>query len=271
MTDLNNNGSLEIGAAQREIWFESDGARLYAVALGSGHPLVLLHGGLGDHRAALLRLGSLAASYRILAPDLRGSGRSVHAGALSWDQLADDVCALLEHLEIEQAVIGGMSAGSAVALRFALRHPQRALGLILMAPVYAGQDRGLTEEQLAAFRAMEEAGQRALEQGVEALRPLYEQLPPPIRERAIEMMLGFDAASVAATTRFLASGVQPMGAAQDLAAIDAAALLVPGTDAEHPAEVCDLYARHLRHHVVADPESSDLVERIDGFCRDLAW
>ena len=256
-------------AASRELWFESGGARLYAVDLGHGHPVVFLHGGLADHRSALFRVGALAASQRVLAPDLRGSGRSIYRGAMSWDELADDVCALLDHVKIDRTIVGGVSAGSAVALRFALRHPERTLGLILMAPVYAGQDRGLTDAQTAAFRLMDEAGQRALEQGVESLRPLYARLPQPIRQRAIEMMLGFDAASVAATMRFLASGLQPIDAAQELAAIDVPVLLVPGTDAEHPPEVSRLYLQHIRRHVVVDPTSADLAERIEAFCRAI--
>jgi pimeloyl-ACP methyl ester carboxylesterase len=265
MTNV-DDANRERESTSREIWFESGGARLYAVDLGHGHAIVFLHGGLADHRSALFRVGSLAASHRVLAPDLRGSGRSIYSGALSWDQLADDVCALLEHVQVERAIVGGVSAGSAVAVRFALRHPQRTLGLVLMSPVYAGQDRGLTEAQVTAFRAMEEAGQRALEQGVESLRPLYERLPPQIRQRAIEMMLGFDAASVAASMRFLASGAQPMGAAQELASIDAPVLLVPGADPEHPPEVAALYVQHIRRHVVVDPASADLAERIEAFC-----
>jgi len=251
---------------KRDIWFECDGARLFALELGQGRPIVFLHGGLADHRAALFRVGRLAASHRLVVPDLRGSGRSVHAGALSWDRLADDVAALLGHLGIERAVIGGTSMGSAVALRFALRHSRRTQGLILMSPVYPGEDRGLSEAQVAAMRAMDEAGQR----GVEGLRPLFERLPPPIRDVAIEMMLGFDAASLAATTRFLASNVQPIGTVRELASIEVPVMLVPGTDAEHPPEVADLYARHLRRPVFVDPASADLTERIARFCDGLA-
>jgi pimeloyl-ACP methyl ester carboxylesterase len=255
-------------STEREVWFESAGTRLYAVEIGHGTPLVFLHGGLADHRSTLFRLGALAASHRLVAPDLRGSGRSIHAAALSWDQLADDVGALLEHLGCERAVIGGASMGSAVALRFALRHPRRTLGLVLMSPVYPGRDRGLPEAATAAMRAMDVAGQRALQEGIEALRPLYQRLPEPIRSRAIEMTVSFDPASVAATTRFLASGAQPIESVQELASIDAPVLLVPGTDAEHPPEVADLYARHLRRAVVIDAASPDVLERITAYCRD---
>jgi 3-oxoadipate enol-lactonase len=251
----------------REIWFESNGTRLYAVELGRGSPIVFLHGGLADHRSALFRVGALATSHQLLAPDLRGSGRSIYAGELTWDQLTDDLCALLRHRGIERAVIGGVSMGSAVALRFALRHPGRTSGLVLMSPPYPGEDRGLAEASTAAMRAMALAGRRALEEGIEALVPLYDRLPESLRARAIEMVRSFDPASVAATTRFLATCVQPIGSAQDLAAIDAPVLLIPGTDAEHPAEVAELYARHLPRAVTIDSSEPALLQRIAELAR----
>lgn len=255
---------------RREIVFESDGARLFALDIGHGHPVVFLHGGLADHRAALFRVAPLAATHRLLCPDLRGSGRSVYAGPLSWDRLADDIAALLEHLGVAHAVVGGTSMGSAVALRFALRHPQMLRGLILMSPLYPGADRPLAEAATSAMRAMADAGERALEHGVEALRPLFESLPPPIRDVAIEMMLGFDAGSVAATTRLLARNEQPIGSVRELEALDVPVMVLPGIDPQHPAEVATLYAQHLRHQVVVEQNVPDMVEKITQFCSDLA-
>ncbi|MEO7036798.1 MAG: alpha/beta hydrolase [Polyangiaceae bacterium] len=137
---------------KREFWFEADGARLFAVEVGDGHPVVFVHGGLADHRAALFGVGQLAGTHRIVTPDVRGSGRSVYAGDLSWDRLADDLAALLKHLGTERAVVGGTSTGSAVALRFALRHPRLLQGLILMSPIYPGADRPLSEAVTVVMR-----------------------------------------------------------------------------------------------------------------------
>jgi pimeloyl-ACP methyl ester carboxylesterase len=201
-----------------------------------------------------------------LCPDLRGSGRSIHAGPLSWDRLADDLVALLERLGIERAVVGGTSMGSAVALRFALRHPQRLSGLILMSPLYPGADRPLADAATAAMRVMSEAGQRALVHGLDSLRPLFENLPQPVRDVALEMMRGFDAASVAATTRFLAQCEQPLGSARELASLTVPTLLIPGADAQHPAEIADLYAQHLRQPVLVEPSDPDLLHELAQFC-----
>jgi pimeloyl-ACP methyl ester carboxylesterase len=254
----------------REVWFEVDGVRLFAVDSGAGSPVVFLHGGLADHRAALFRVAGLAAAHRLITPDLRGSGRSIHAGELSWDRLADDVAALLEHLGLERAVVGGTSMGSAVALRFALRHPGHLQGLILMSPLYPGADRPLSRAAIDAMETMSAAGERVLEHGVTALLPLYESLPPPVRDVAIAMMLGFDAASVAATTRFLVSNEQPIATARELDAIDAPVLVLPGIDPQHPAEVAALYAEHLQHPRVVEQTSPEMMNELVKFCRDAA-
>ncbi|MEQ8281066.1 MAG: alpha/beta fold hydrolase [Deltaproteobacteria bacterium] len=242
--------------------FAREGAVLYALDQGEGTPLVFLHGGLADHRAALMYVGALAGARRVITPDMRGSGRSCYAGALDWGLLAADVAGLLDHLGIERAFVGGTSAGSAVAARFALDFPERLLGLVFVSPVYAGH---WNDAQRAAFAKMDEAGQRTLAEGIEALRPLYAALPDPIRGAAIEMMLGFDPASVAATTRFLASCAAPFEGLEALARIDAPALVIPGTDPEHPVEVAALYAEHLRRATTAEPAT--MVAAIEAFTR----
>jgi 3-oxoadipate enol-lactonase len=106
-----------------ESWYDADGVRLYAVEEGCGHVVVMLHGGGGDHRACLPFVAPLSRHYRVIAPDLRSSGRSWCADPLSWDRLADDVRALLDHVRAGRAVVGGMSMGTGVALRFAPGFP----------------------------------------------------------------------------------------------------------------------------------------------------
>lgn len=226
-----------------EIWFEHDGTSLFATSTGtSGPPVVLVHGGLADHRACADLAAALAGTHRVITPDTRAAGRSVYRGPLSWDLLAADLAALLDALELERAVVGGTSAGAAVAVRFALRYPERTAGLAVLSPAFGGAALGLAPAQCRAMRAMHAAATAAVESGIEALLPLFDALPDPIRERARRMAASFDPGSVAATTGFLASGAQPFLDASDLAAIAAPAALVPGADPEHPAEVAAVYA-----------------------------
>jgi pimeloyl-ACP methyl ester carboxylesterase len=60
----------------REFWFESEGVRLFAVEDGVGPAIVMLHGGMGSYLASLPLIAPLTSRYRVIAPDLRGSGRS---------------------------------------------------------------------------------------------------------------------------------------------------------------------------------------------------
>jgi pimeloyl-ACP methyl ester carboxylesterase len=106
-------------------------------------------------------LGPHGASSTRIAPDVRAAGRSHFAGELSWDLLAEDLRALLDHLGLERAIIGGTSMGSGVALRFALRHPARCSRLILSAPLYPGARHGLDTAVRAALQAMNAVASRA--------------------------------------------------------------------------------------------------------------
>jgi 3-oxoadipate enol-lactonase len=266
-----------------EIWFEREGTRLFAVEAGQGRTIVMLHGGMSSHLSSLPFIVPLIPRYRVVAPDLRGSGQSWFGGRLSFDQLADDVAALLDHLKIETAVIGGASGGTGLALRFALRHPDRTAGLVLVQPVYGGEERGYTDTQKAAFAGMDSVASRALAEGVEVLRPLYENLPPGVRERALAMIAEFDAASVVTTSHFIASGAQPFASgaqpfasgaqpfasAADLRSLAMPTLLVPGDDAIHPAEVSVLYAENLLHVSIARVPMMDVAAEIGDFCDRL--
>jgi 3-oxoadipate enol-lactonase len=249
----------------REFWVDSKGVRLFAVEDGSGPVVVMLHGGMANHLAALPLITPLAERYRIIAPDLRGSGRSWCGASLTFDQLADDVELLLDHIGVGRAVVGGVSSGSGVALRFALRRPDRTLGLVVVKPVYAGEARGYTEHQKATFAMMDAVAGRALEEGVQVLRPLYANLPAGMQQRALAMMEGFDGASVVATSHFIASGSQPFIAASDLTCLEAPTLLVRGDDPMHPPEVSDLYAGSIPDCTAVPASSTDIAAIIGAF------
>jgi 3-oxoadipate enol-lactonase len=253
----------------REVWFESAGVRLFAVEDGGGRALVMLHGGMASHLASLPLILPLIPRYRVIAPDLRGSGKSRSRGPLSFDQLADDVEALLDHIGADRGVVGGVSGGSGVALRFALRHPRRTAGLVVVKPVYGGAERGYTDEQQQTFAMMDSVASRALAEGVQVLRPLYASLPPHLREKALAMVEDFDAASVVATSRFIVSGAQPFTSADDLRALSVPTLLVRGDDALHPAAVSDLYAEHIANCAVAPASTADVAAAIGAFCDQI--
>jgi pimeloyl-ACP methyl ester carboxylesterase len=250
----------------KEISLTDGPVRLYAVESGEGPALVFLHGGLANHQAVLPLVGALTDGYRVVTPDVRGNGRSWSSESLTFDRLADDVRALLDHLGVEKALIGGVSSGSGAAVRFALRHPGRTLALIVVTPIYAGADAGYTSAQASAFGAMDAVARRASVEGIEALRPLYERLPEGMRERAWAVASAFDPASVAATSRLIASGAQPFDSGRELGAIGVPVLLVRGDDPQHPAEVSDVYAASIPECTVVPATGVDVARPIRDFC-----
>ena len=250
----------------REIWFESGGVRLFAVEEGSGPVIVVLHGALANHQAALALVAPLSPRYHIVAPDLRGSGKSWCGSPITFDQLVGDIEALLDRIGAERAIVGGVSSGSGVALCFALRRPSRIASLILVSPVYAGEARGYTEQQRATFTRMDAVASRALAEGVQVLRPLYANLPPHVQERALAMIADFDPASVVATGRFMASGAQPFTSAAELKSLSIPTLLVRGDDPIHPAEVSDLYATNIPNQIMLPASTKDVAAAIGAFC-----
>jgi pimeloyl-ACP methyl ester carboxylesterase len=102
-------------------------------------PLVLVHG-LLMNRHMFEPLGQALAKRgnRVICVDLLGHGRSDQPDDLrlySMPLFAEQVVALLDHLGLERAVVGGTSLGANVALELAVRHPDRAEGLFIEMPV----------------------------------------------------------------------------------------------------------------------------------------
>src|SRR6185436_20093768 len=84
------------------------------------------------------------AGIRLLTFDCRGHGETRPLGPeekISVEQFTDDLRAFLEHLRLEHAVVGGISMGAAIALRFALEHPERVRGLVLSRPAWLDESR----------------------------------------------------------------------------------------------------------------------------------
>ena len=101
---------------------------------GAGEPVILIHG--FPHSSDLWKpqRAVLSAGYRVIAPDLRGHGRSdpPHGGA-SIDLYADDIVALMDALGIGEATAGGLSMGGYVVMAMLRRHPERIRAVMLLA------------------------------------------------------------------------------------------------------------------------------------------
>jgi pimeloyl-ACP methyl ester carboxylesterase len=108
------------------------GQRLSWLQAGQGQPVVLLHA-FPLHAAMWQpQLETVPHGWTLIAPDLRGFGESAGpAAARSVDDHAADVLALLRHLNIERAVIGGLSMGGYITFALARVAPQRCRALVL--------------------------------------------------------------------------------------------------------------------------------------------
>jgi len=99
---------------------------------GSGPPLLLVHGLTVTGEMFAPVIDQLARRHRVIAPDLRGHGRSRALGPpYTVAQLAGDLAHLLDHLSINSTAVLGYSQGGAVAQQLALDHPERCQRLVL--------------------------------------------------------------------------------------------------------------------------------------------
>ncbi|NUT40920.1 MAG: alpha/beta fold hydrolase [Thermoactinospora sp.] len=143
--------------------------QLHTRSAGSGLPVVLLHAFPLSSAMWLAQREGLAATCRVITPDLRGFGGSrLPEEEPSLDLMADDVAELLDREGIERAVIGGQSMGGYVTMAFCRRHPDRVLGVVLA-------DTKASADQEAARDNRERIALAVLDSGPEVL--LQEVLP----------------------------------------------------------------------------------------------
>ncbi|MFE7118698.1 alpha/beta fold hydrolase [Streptomyces sp. NPDC057654] len=110
-------------------FFESEDGRLAYRDIGSGTPVVLLHGGYLDHRMWDEQVAVLSPVCRVIVPDVRGHGLSANASR-PYRQ-ADDLAALLRHLGTGPALLVGLSMGGGIAVDTALEHPELVRALVV--------------------------------------------------------------------------------------------------------------------------------------------
>jgi pimeloyl-ACP methyl ester carboxylesterase len=111
-----------------------DKVRIYYEAHGSGTPLVLAYGIGGNVEMWDVNRDALAARHRLVLWEPRGHARSASPedpAKYSFERWVVDLKAVLDHLGIRKAHIGGLSLGAGIATRFALRFPARVRSLVV--------------------------------------------------------------------------------------------------------------------------------------------
>ncbi len=114
------------------------GLRIAYERAGAGEPLVLLHGGMSDHREWRRQIDELSDRYTVIAWDAPGCGRSSDPPeTFRLPDYADSLAAFLEAIELGRTHVVGLSFGGGLALEFYRRHPAIPRTLVL-ASAYAG-------------------------------------------------------------------------------------------------------------------------------------
>lgn len=106
---------------------------LEVVRRGAGTPLLLVHGFPLDHSMWNAQIERLSSRFQVIAPDLRGFGGSqVIGGTATMEQMADDLAAMLDALDVDETVVlCGLSMGGYVGFQFWRKHRERLRGLVL--------------------------------------------------------------------------------------------------------------------------------------------
>ena len=141
-----------------------DGVNLYYEAEGAGQPLVFVHEFAGDHRSWHPQVRFFSRRYRTIAFNARGyppSDVPEGAEAYSQDRAAEDIRGVLDALKIPKAHACGLSMGGYATLHFGLKHPDRALSLVVAGAGYgsaSGEREKFLRDSEAVVKRFEDDG-----------------------------------------------------------------------------------------------------------------
>jgi pimeloyl-ACP methyl ester carboxylesterase len=115
-----------------------NGLKMYYEVHGSGEPVVLLHGAYMTIPSNWTGwIAELSKTRKVIAVEMQGHGRTADIKReLSFEYLADDVAALLDHLKIPSADLIGFSMGGGVAMQCAIRHPEKVRKVVSISAVF---------------------------------------------------------------------------------------------------------------------------------------
>ncbi len=133
--------------------FEHDGIKFNYQSAGSGVPFFFQHG-LGADLTQPFGIFRPPPGIQLLSMDCRAHGKTTPVGPedkISLASFANDLLALMDHLDFDKAVVGGLSMGAAFSLNLAMRRPERLLGLVMLRPAWLD---GPRRDNIAVFGAV---------------------------------------------------------------------------------------------------------------------
>ncbi len=138
--------------------FTHDGVTFYYETYGEGEPLLLVHGNGGSIGSFGAQIDAFKGKYKVIAMDSREQGKSGSSDTpITYEQMADDLAALLDHLKIASADVVGWSDGGIEGLLIAMRHPTKVKRLVAMAANLNPSLEAIYPETEAMAKAMTDA------------------------------------------------------------------------------------------------------------------
>jgi len=114
-----------------------NGMRMYYEVSGSGSPLVVLHGSYMNIREMGTIIPKLARTHQVYALEFQGHGRTTDIDRpITYQNLADDVAAFMNAVDLQKADIFGYSMGAIAGLQLAIRHPEKVNKLVFAGGAY---------------------------------------------------------------------------------------------------------------------------------------
>jgi 3-oxoadipate enol-lactonase len=249
-------------------FFGEDGHPLFASELGTGQPLVILHGGGPDRQSIIPFARLLQHTCRVIFPDIRGYGESVCLDRTkhTWAQYARDVVSLVDHCGLDQVVVSGMGLGSSIAERVAYSYPDRVRGVILISPETLDQEgEGSSPKEI---ELMDRAAVVARTKGLAAAwEPFMDDLAPVINAMVREAFPRTHPESFSAAMAIVHS--KRLDSVQQLAGIVAPTLVIPGSDARHSPQISKQYQAVIPHCTVGSPLNWDDIRTADELAANV--
>jgi pimeloyl-ACP methyl ester carboxylesterase len=154
-----------------------NGIELAYQVVGTGKPVVLLHGGFGSAEMYGFDLQAFGDGHKAVAVDLQSHGRSPAANRpMRWEAMADDIAALITQLDIAPAALVGYSLGGGVALRTAIQHPEVVERLVLVSTPFTSH--GWHPEMQTGMRSMGPESAEPLKQS--PMFAVYREIAPNV-------------------------------------------------------------------------------------------
>jgi pimeloyl-ACP methyl ester carboxylesterase len=223
-----------------------NGVGLYYESHGEGLPLVFAHGGGGDLLQWTYQVPHFSERYRVITFDNRGHGRSDSPETgYSIDIFSEDILGLLDALALEKVVLVGLTMGAMTALHFALDHPDRLLGMVLVGASEGGREVMRERFEMSAQIA-ESHGMEMLSEGFCSVvfSPWFQEERSDFVAKCKKNMQAASPQGYAQSIRALANR-PPLK--DRLGEIQTKTLVVVGKDdvTEFPLEDADLYAQGI--------------------------